>query len=151
MCRYFLIFAASFVARGTCEVILTSKALEKRWNSATLIFYGPQAADMTATAVYLQGDTLCSQSKLLAEDSTKGTDVDVSGKVVVFSYTDTLCRTHDVYEAMMHAGAAGIVLIEPWDPPGVIAYRRNDWGQSRYAHRTQRIIVPFHLNKDVFL
>lgn len=137
--QFFLkLFAVGLVARCGSEVILTSNGDAKRWNSATLVFYGPQADTVNATAVYLQGDALCSQSELLAEDSAEeGTYVGVRGRVVVFSYTDTLCRTHDVYEEMMHAGAAGVVLIEPWDPPGVIAYRRNDWGQFRYSMRTK--------------
>lgn len=38
------------------------------------------------------------------------------GRVVVYSNAATLCRTHDVYEEMVYAGAAGIVVVEPWNP-----------------------------------
>jgi len=136
-----IIIFVGLVVHGGGEVILISNGEEKRWNSATLINYGPQAATVNSTAVLLQSDVLCSRSKLLAQDSPESGGVDVRGKVVVYSNYATLCREHFVYEEMLRAGAAGVVLIEPWDPPGVLAYRRNDWGHSRFSEAPMTIVT----------
>jgi len=136
-----VIIFGGLIVSGGGEVILSSNGIEKRWNSATLVNYGPQASIVNSTAVFLQGDVLCSRSKLLAEDSPESGGLDVRGKVVVYSNYATLCREHFVYEEMLRAGAAGIVLIELWDPPGVLAYRRNDWGHSRFSRSSMTIVT----------
>ena len=46
------IFAVGLVVHCGSDVILTSNGVEMRWNSATLVFYGPQAATVNATAVF---------------------------------------------------------------------------------------------------
>jgi len=142
MRRYLLleIAFAGLLASCDCEVVLRSNGEEKRWNSATLINYGPQAATVTTSAVFLQGDALCSQSKL-ADDRPESEGVDVRGKIVVYSGSATRCREHTVYNVMQRAGAAGIVIIEPWDPPGVLAYRRQDMGHSRYSQAFMTIVT----------
>lgn len=137
-----LLIAGGLVALGGGEVILTANGAAQRWNSATLVYYGPQAATVNATAVFLQGSALCGQPTTPAGGGANPTE-DVRGKVVVYSRTAATCWVEIVYAEMLRRGAVGVVVVEPWAPPGALAFRHADWdrARSRHAHTQHAGVV----------
>jgi len=94
-------------------------------------YYGPgDGAEMTAQALYLDGEDLCNPQASA-----------VRGKIVVSDTDKSRCSFFEVYRAVANAGGVGFVRGIFYSPPGLTTFAHDEWDSS-----TQPKLPPLMLD-----
>ena len=117
MVRLLALLTSSIIAIDGAFIVLDGPHAGLVAETARFQNYGPPNGDVTAQAVYLDGDDLCHLKA-----------ADLRGKVVISRANKYDCGLIEVYRSLAAADAAAFVKDIHIKPPGITTYARDYFG-----------------------